>query len=104
MTKSILSNERKCYRCGSTYLLHRHHVFAGGLRNKSEKYGCWVYLCQECHTGSRGVHTTTQGMKYWRQLKAECQKAFEKRHSHDLFMSEFQRNWRNDENTENIPY
>ena len=57
MTKSIVSNERKCWVCGSEYGLHRHHVYEGvANRPLSEKYGCWVYLCYRHHTGDQGVH------------------------------------------------
>lgn len=101
---SLLSNERECYRCHTTLNLHKHHIYAGGLRGKSDRYGCWVYLCQDCHIGSRGVHSTKNGMIYWNQLKEECQKAFEEKYGHEKFMEEFQRNWirSNDESTRDI--
>ena len=55
--KSIISNERKCYKCDSTYNLHQHHIFEGRNRNNSEKDGCWIYLCYEHHNGSdEGIH------------------------------------------------
>lgn len=58
MSKSIISNERECLVCGTTLNLHRHHIFFGTAnRKKSEKYGCWCYLCYYHHNGSNeGVH------------------------------------------------
>ena len=57
MTKSIISNEKKCVVCGTTLDLHRHHIYGGSRRKASEKYGCWVYLCARHHNMSDlGVH------------------------------------------------
>lgn len=56
--KSIISNEKQCLICGSTYNLHRHHIFGGVANRKlSEQYGCWCYLCARHHNMSNdGVH------------------------------------------------
>ena len=45
--------------CGSTYILHKHHIFFGTANRKlSEKYGCWCYLCARHHNMSdNGVHS-----------------------------------------------
>lgn len=91
MAKSIISNEKECFRCKTTINLHKHHIFSGPFRNKSEKYGCWCYLCMTHHTGSQGVHTHN-GTEYWKQLKQLCQRKFEEQYSHELFMKEFKRN------------
>lgn len=58
MTKSIVSNDRRCLVCGAPEPLHRHHVFFGTAnRQVSEREGCWVYLCSAHHNGSNeGVH------------------------------------------------
>lgn len=55
--KSILQKEKECFVCGTTYNLNDHHIFFGTAnRKQSEKYGMKVWLCQEHHTGSAGVH------------------------------------------------
>lgn len=55
--KSIVSNDRQCWVCGTPLDLHRHHVYGGACRNLSETYGCWVYLCARHHNMSNeGVH------------------------------------------------
>ncbi len=52
-TESIVSNDRKCWLCGTEKDLHQHHIFYGtGNRSLSEKYGCWVYLCARHHNMS----------------------------------------------------
>ena len=71
MSKSIISNVRKCYKCGTTYDLHKHHIFGGGRRKQSEKYGCWCYLCGKHHNLSNaGVHFYKP---FDLQLKIECE-------------------------------
>lgn len=56
--KSILSDDKQCWVCGSTQDLLRHHIFYGvSNRPLSEKYGCTVYLCAHHHNMSNeGVH------------------------------------------------
>ena len=92
MPESILSNEKRCYVCGTTSNIHRHHIFFGTANRKwSEKYGCWVYLCARHHNMSKaGVHSDK---RLDLRLKAECQDAFEKDHSRVEFMSIFGRTW-----------
>ena len=55
--KSVIRDSKECYVCQTTYNLHDHHIFFGTAnRKQSEKYGMKVWLCQEHHTGSAGVH------------------------------------------------
>ncbi len=48
------------------------------------------------HTGAEGVHTPA-GTQYWNYLKKVCQSEFEVKYGKDLFLSEFKRNWKVDE-------
>lgn len=77
MTKSIISNEPYCFLCGTSFNLHRHHVFYGrGRRQISERYGCWVYLCARHHNASNmGVHFNKE---FDKNLKKYCQRKWEK--------------------------
>lgn len=90
-SKSIVQHGEMCFLCGRTAGLERHHIF-GGVANRplSEKYGLWVWLCHECHTG-------TEGAQYIKskniQLKRLAQIAFEARHSHDEWMEIFRKNY-----------
>lgn len=57
MSKSIMQKEKKCFVCETPNNLHEHHVIYGvANRKKSEEYGLKVWLCQEHHVGSNGVH------------------------------------------------
>jgi hypothetical protein len=54
--KSILQDEddRKCYVCGSSFNLHKHHVWHGtGNRKLAEEDGLYLRLCAFCH---RALH------------------------------------------------
>ena len=88
MGQSIMQNgEPRCFLCGRTVGLERHHILGGANRKWSEKYGLWVYLCGEsCHRG-------TDGAQYNRdlnqRLKRLAQIAFEARHSHEMWMNVF---------------
>lgn len=77
MTKSIISNKRECWVCGTEYGLHRHHIFYGSAnRKQAEKYGCWVYLCGRHHNLSdEGVHFNKN---LDNKLKRLAQEEFEK--------------------------
>ena len=48
---SIMQDDCRCFLCGNQGgKLDRHEPFGGGLRQKSKKYGMWLYLCHEpCH-------------------------------------------------------
>ena len=95
MSKSIISNERKCVVCGTTLNLHRHHVFYGvANRPKAEHWGCWVYLCARHHNMSNeGVHFNHE---LDLSLKKYVQTEFEKKYGHDKYMEVFGRNWLDD--------
>lgn len=63
---------RKCYFCGSTQWLERHHVFGAACRKLSEKYGLVVDLCHFCHNEPpNGVHFNAERMA---ELRREFQK------------------------------
>ena len=55
--KSIINNDKECYKCHTTINLHKHHIFKGINRKKADQDGCWVYLCGRHHNQSNeGVH------------------------------------------------
>lgn len=54
---------RYCAMCGSTNNIERHHIFGGGLRQKSEKFGLVIDLCHRCHNQPpNGVHFNKEAM------------------------------------------
>lgn len=68
---------KSCWLCGkngSQDRLEKHHIFGGPLRDKSEKYGCYVWLCgNECHrNGRKSAHhckETATALKQYAQAK-----------------------------------
>lgn len=91
MSKSIMQNERKCLICGRDDYLHLHHVFAGSYRQKSDEWGCVVWLCPYHHNGSmNSIHANS---KMDKRLRRETQLKFEELYGHDKFMEEFGRSW-----------
>lgn len=65
MSKSIIQKDREtCFICGKNanadyFGLDEHHVFFGGNRKKSEKYGLKIYICHvKCHL--EGVHKNAE--------------------------------------------
>lgn len=90
-SKSIMQQgDPRCWFCGRRTELERHHVMAGPNRKWSEKYGLWIWLCREHHTG-------TDGAQYDRQknqsLKRLAQIAFEARHSRAEWMEIFRKSY-----------
>lgn len=56
MSKSLISDDKQCWICGNREV-EKHHIYGGPNRNLSEKYGCFVYLCHNHHTGTnQSVH------------------------------------------------
>lgn len=91
MTKSIMQSEKRCYLCGRVNYLERHHVMSGTANRKlSEKYGLWVWLCHDCHTGTQGAQYDP--VKNF-HLRAEAQSAFESLYGHDMWMRTFYKNY-----------
>lgn len=92
MAKSIISDYKECYFCQTTYNLHKHHIFGGANRKKSEHYGLWVYLCEGHHNMDlkEGVHYNKKRDK---ELKQLAQSIFESKYSHEEFMEEFGKNY-----------
>ena len=89
--KSIMQVEKSCYLCGRKTCLERHHVMSGTANRKlSEKYGLWVWLCHDCHTGTQGAQYDP--VKNF-ELRRDAQVAFEELHNHDEWMNTFYKNY-----------
>ncbi len=88
---SVMQNEKRCYLCGSEIGLEKHHIMSGvANRPLSEKYGLWVWLCHNCHTGTDGAQYDPEKN---RMLKAEAQAAFEAEYGHQKWMQTFRKNY-----------
>ena len=91
--KSILQTNKECYVTGSTYNLHKHHIYAGGRRQISEREGFWVYLRGDLHNQSDfGVHGK-HGHELDMTLKRVCQRVYEESHSREEFMALIGKNY-----------
>ena len=91
-SKSIMQQgDPRCYLCGRRTDLERHHVMAGTAnRPLSEKFGLWVWLCHNCHTGKAGAQYDREKAECLKQLE---QIAFEAKHSHSEWMETFRKNY-----------
>ena len=91
---SLMSNERKCYICGTNIGLHKHHIYEGtGKRKLSERYGCWCYLCGIHHNlSNKGVHYNKDLDQY---LKRKCEEKWleENEATIDEFIDIFKKNY-----------
>lgn len=89
--RSIISEENKCFICGSECWLEEHHIFPGPNRKNSEQYGLKVKLCHFCHNEPPlGAHHN-RGTEL--MLKEIGQREFEKHYSRQEFMRIFGRNY-----------
>lgn len=96
MSDSILQDKKECYITHSRTGLHKHHIYMGYNRKKSEKYGFWVWLRYDWHNGADyGVHGS-HGHELDMKLKRDCQKKFEETHSRKEFMKIIGRNYLDD--------
>ena len=91
MAKSILQSEKECFFCGAQAGLECHHIF-GGVANRpiSEKYGLTVWLCHKHHVGTNGAQYN-KALNL--ELKQKAQQAFEKLHSHEMWMQLIRKNY-----------
>lgn len=89
--ESLISKDKKCYVCGTTFNIHLHHIYKGCNRNNSEKIGAWVYLCARHHNmSSEGVHFNP---KLDLELKQLAQQKYEENHSREEFISIIRKNY-----------
>lgn len=94
MAKSIMQNEKRCYVCGLYVTVEEHHIYFGTANRRiSEQNGFKVYLCQEHHRGTTGVHGKL-GHVLDVKLKQECEKKYlNKGHSIEDFIGLIGKNY-----------
>ena len=81
----------RCYICGRTGRLQKHHMLHGSRRKAADKYKLIVPLCPGCHMAlhDKGLHDA--------ELKAKAQEIFEAQYGHEKFMEVFGKNYRRDD-------
>lgn len=73
--KSIISNSKRCYLCGTEQNLQIHHcIFGTANRKKADADGLFVHLCASCHNA---VHN--QDIWEKRALQEIAQEKWEER-------------------------
>lgn len=91
--KSILQSRKRCYICRKEFDIHDHHIYFGNAkRTISERHGFKVWLCQEHHQGTNGVHGKN-GHKLDMFLKEVCQQKYEYNHTREEFINLIGRNY-----------
>lgn len=103
-TESIIDggNDRECWICGRTDGLELHHCIHGTANRKlADRYGLWVFLCRDCHTGTNGVHGKN-GHHRDLTLKCTAQRAFERTHSREEFRAVFGKSYLEDGDEDNV--
>lgn len=100
--KSIMQDDMSCFVCRTTLNLAPHEIFFGTSdREKSCKYGCWVYLCDKHHTAtSMGVHQNPKLDNHLKQIAQELFEDYYKPNGREFFMSIFRKNYLDDEGEE----
>lgn len=91
--KSIVQElaEKRCFVCGGMRDLELHHIMHGTAnRRLATKYGLICWLCREHHTGTRGAHNNAE---LNRRLQQEAQRAFERTHTRQEWMTIFGKNY-----------
>lgn len=83
-----------CYICGQRKD-DLHELFGGCNRKKSMEWGLVIPICRLCHL-EWDVNEETR-----KRYQQEAQQIFEKKYSHELFMSEFRKNYLEDGGNEN---
>ena len=83
----MISDKRRCYLCGRSGALHKHHCLHGIRRKAADRYDLTVFLCPECHMR---LHDQGVGDLYLEQL---AQRHFEEEHGHDKYMEVFGKNY-----------
>lgn len=68
--KSIITNKKTCFMCGSHRDIEIHHIFGGYANRKlSDRYGLVVPLCHYCHNEPpNGVHHNIENDLKLKQL------------------------------------
>ena len=83
---SIMQTIKECYLTGRVDNLQQHHIFPGRRRKASDKWGCWVWLTGDAHTGHDGVHSNPDKL---RQLQEACRERFVELYGEAKFIEVF---------------
>lgn len=83
----MIDDRYKCYLCGRTGVLQKHHCLHGSRRKQADRYDLTVWLCPDCHMK---LHDKGIGD---RKLQQTAQKHFEDQYGHIKYMEIFGKNY-----------
>lgn len=90
--KSIIQEDKECFVTKSTLNLHKHHIMNGYNRNKSEKYGLWIWLRSDWHIQTD--YAAHNNKEFDLTLKRMAQQKFEEIYGKEKWITEFHKNYR----------
>ena len=67
---TIMQKAERCYMCGRSGILQRHEIYGNAYREKSKRFGLWVWLCHDCHHDLHFVHADR---KMWLREQGQIQ-------------------------------
>ncbi len=86
MTRPVLQTRPGiCYICRKRGITQVHHIFYGPLRGMSDENGLIAHLCMDCHMNA--PHAVHRCIDTDLKLRQRCQRAFERSHTRDEFVS-----------------
>ena len=85
MSKSLISDAKECYVCGSPYVEKHHCYKSHKCRKNADKTGLWVWLCPSHH---RELHDNA-GKGLDLELMQLGQRIFEETHTREEFREKF---------------
>ena len=103
MKSIFITNQKgRCFICGKVGATEKHHIFGGGMRDLSEKYGLTMHLCHDCHNEPPdGLHHNAERAN---KAKAFAQKAAMRRYKWSVedFRKLFRKNYLSDNEIETV--
>lgn len=83
----MIDEKYRCYLCGRTGNLQKHHCLHGSRRKAADRFDLCVWLCPDCHMK---LHDKGIGD---RKLQKTAQKYFEDQFGHNRYMDVFGKNY-----------
>lgn len=84
----ITDNLNICYICNKHKKEDLHEVFGGSNRKKSMQWGMVIPICRTCHA-DWDINEELRA-----KIQTEAQEIFEKKNGHELFMTEFKKDYK----------
>lgn len=84
-------DEFACDICKKNGNLQRHEIFHGSVRrDRSKRYGCWLYICDDCHNA---IHFGEPQKYDWLKTAAQLTAMHHYEWSKEEFITIFGKNY-----------